>query len=246
MLKDTAVIILAAGLGTRMMSDKAKVLHDVLGKPMITYVVETAGEAVGNNIIAVVGHQAEKVRQVINKTHDILFAFQEEQLGTGHAVQCALPYLTEKIKDVIILCGDVPLLTSQTILKLAEDHARNRRVVSVLAVQLDDPTGYGRMLVDEDGNVSQIVEQADATDAQKCINIINTGVYCVNQIFLKEALSKLQANNAQGEYYLTDIVKIANEKNQVVGMMLGENAVEFSGINSVEHLKAVEAVLEAG
>jgi bifunctional N-acetylglucosamine-1-phosphate-uridyltransferase/glucosamine-1-phosphate-acetyltransferase GlmU-like protein len=179
-----AVIILGAGLGTRMKSNKAKVLHEILNKPMVLYVVETAKKIAGNNVILVIGHQAEKVRRVVEERVDILFALQKEQLGTGHAVLCALPYIPNPVKDVIILCGDVPLLTENTLVRFFEDHVKSRRDISLLAVEIDNPTGYGRLLINEDRRLTGIVEESDATEEQKKLKLINTGIYCIKKEIL--------------------------------------------------------------
>jgi len=167
------VIILAAGLGTRMKSSKAKVLHELNDKSMIMYVVETAESIAGNNIIVVVGNQADKVREMVSGKFDTFFAYQDEQLGTGHAVLCALAYISEATTEVVILCGDVPLIKSETLVSLVNDHVTMSRDVTILAVNTDQPKGYGRLIVDSDFNVSEIVEQADATEEQKKVKIIN-------------------------------------------------------------------------
>ena len=139
MRKNVAVIILAAGMGTRMKSDKAKVLHEIQGRAMILYVVETARKIAGNNVIVVIGHQAEEVRAIVSDTAELLFAYQEQQLGTGHAVLCALPKIPKHCDHVIILCGDVPLIQPETIAALVKDHLEARRDVSLLAVEMDNP-----------------------------------------------------------------------------------------------------------
>ena len=138
-----AVVILAAGLGTRMKSNKAKVLHKICGKPMVNYVVETARRVAGANVVLVVGNQADKVRQTVSNIGSFSFAYQEAQMGTGHAVLCALPHIPEHCREVVILCGDVPLIKADTIKALIKSHAAEKRDISVLAVELEDPTGYG-------------------------------------------------------------------------------------------------------
>ncbi|MBW2562343.1 MAG: NTP transferase domain-containing protein, partial [Deltaproteobacteria bacterium] len=150
---DVAVIILAAGKGTRMKSHKAKVLHGICGKPMIMYVVATAVRLAGNNVIVVIGHDAENVEMTVAAEFDVCFALQAEQFGTGHAVQCALPYLSKDAKDVVIMCGDVPLVRAETIWQLIARHKTNQNDVTVLTMQLEYPRGYGRMLVDDCGCV---------------------------------------------------------------------------------------------
>lgn len=241
--ENVAVIILAAGLGTRMKSDKAKVLHEILGRPMILYVVETAKRIAGGNIILVVGNQAEKVRELVSKDHQVMFAFQEKQMGTGHAVLCALPHVPPNIEDVLILCGDVPLITADTLASLITEHMKANRDISLLAVQIDDPAGYGRVLLDEDMNLAGIVEEADATPEQKNIRTINTGIYCVKKDFLADALPKIRPDNAQGEIYLTDIIELGYKKKQAVGVKISDDADEVTGINTPGDLTAAETIM---
>ncbi len=241
--KKFAVVILAAGLGTRMKSDRAKVLHEVHGRPMISYVVDTAVRVVGDNIVLVVGYQAEMVKKAIAQFARVRYAHQSEQLGTGHAVACALPTVPDGCRHVLILCGDVPLVTDKTVRELIDDHLKLQRDVTVLAMQVDDPTGYGRILTGTDGRVAAIVEEADATDEQKTVRIVNTGIYCVEITFLSESLNMIKSDNAQGELYLTDIIAIGNLEGKNVGVMIAKNANEFYGINSKADLAVAEGLL---
>ena len=238
-----AVIILAAGLGKRMKSDKAKVLHEIMGKPMIMYVVETAISVSEKNVIVVVGNQAEKVKETVSKKAKVNFALQKEQLGTGHATLCAKSFIKKDVNEIIILCGDVPLLTVQTVLALYNDHLFAKRDLSLLAVEVDRPQGYGRVVMDEKRNLTGIIEDADATEEQKMIKIINTGIYCVNKYFLFNALKKIKSNNVQGELYLTDIVEIGYQSKKKIGVMVGNNYQEIIGVNSPEDLKQVENIM---
>jgi UDP-N-acetylglucosamine diphosphorylase/glucosamine-1-phosphate N-acetyltransferase len=238
-----AIVILAAGLGTRMKSNKAKVLHELLGRPMISHVVDTACAVAGDNVVLVVGHQADEVRAIVAQQAEIKYAFQAEQLGTGHAVMCALPELPENAHHVVVLCGDVPLLKRETLQRFVHDHCSQKRTLSVLAVRLANPTGYGRIVQDESGNVVGIVEEADATPGQKAIQLVNTGIYCVDRRFLATALQDIRSDNAQGEYYLTDIVGVAHDTRLPIGVTVGESADEFIGINSREQLKLVEEIM---
>jgi UDP-N-acetylglucosamine diphosphorylase/glucosamine-1-phosphate N-acetyltransferase len=240
---NVAVIILAAGMGTRMKSDKAKVLHKILGKPMVIYVVQTAKRVVGNNVILVVGNQADKIREIVSENNELIYAIQKDQLGTGHAVLCALPYIPEHIEEVVILCGDVPLLSSDTVVRLIDDHIKAKRDISLLAVDVDDPTGYGRVILDEDLRVSKIVEEADATDEQKKIKTINAGIYCVKKEFLLNSLGKIKSDNAQAELYFTDIVEIGYREKKVVGVLASRDYEEVIGVNTCQDLIAVEAVM---
>lgn len=240
-----SAIILAAGLGTRMKSSKAKVLHELLGRPMILYVTETAKKIAGENIILVVGHQAETVRQTVAREVNARYALQEQQLGTGHAVMCALPLLPEDTDDVMILCGDVPFLTPRTALELIDDHRAAGRDLSVLAVDIDNPTGYGRILLNENGCFEKIVEEADATEVQKAIRTVNAGIYCAKKEFLTTALHEITPDNAQGEFYLTDIIEIGCTAGKVVGVMNGRDPEEVRGINSLQDLVAAEKTLSS-
>ncbi len=237
-------VILAAGLGTRMKSDKAKVLHEINGKPMVMYVIETAKKVAGNDIVLVVGKQAEKVKKIVSDVYEVLFALQEDQLGTGHAVKCALPLIPEYAEQVLILCGDVPLLSPGTVTKLYDYHIREKRDVSVLAVAIENPQGYGRIITDDKQCVLGIVEEADATADQKKIKIINSGIYCVKKAFLEYSLNKIKADNAQGEFYLTDIVKIGYKENKSVGAIIGEDKEEILGVNSIQDLLVVERIIQ--
>jgi bifunctional UDP-N-acetylglucosamine pyrophosphorylase/glucosamine-1-phosphate N-acetyltransferase/UDP-N-acetylglucosamine pyrophosphorylase len=244
-MKKIAVIILAAGLGTRMKSDKAKVLHEILGRPMILYVVETAVKVAGNQIVVVIGNQAETVREAVSAKYQVCFALQEKQLGTGHAVMCALPEVPESAEDVLILCGDVPLIRSDTLLRLLENHLKNRHDISLLAVNTDNPAGYGRILMNKNMQLAGIVEERDATAEQKNIKTVNTGIYCVKKHFLKQALQKIRPNNVQKEFYLTDIIGIAYREGKNLGILIGDRSDEVTGINTPEELKNVETVMRS-
>jgi UDP-N-acetylglucosamine diphosphorylase/glucosamine-1-phosphate N-acetyltransferase len=245
MIKNVAVVILAAGMGTRMQSDKAKVLHEIQGRPMILYVVETARKIVGDDVVVVIGHQAQKVRAIVSDTAELRFAYQEQQLGTAHAVLCALPLVPEHCEHVVILCGDVPLIQPETIADLAADHLSARRDISVLAVELDIPFGYGRILLDDNRQISAIIEEADATADQKQIKLINSGIYCVDKAFLLEALPKIRPDNAQGEFYLTDIMSVGYKEKRNMGVMIGTNRQQILGINTCRDLEAVDAIMKA-
>jgi UDP-N-acetylglucosamine diphosphorylase/glucosamine-1-phosphate N-acetyltransferase len=241
--RDAAVIILGAGLGTRMKSDKAKVLHEILQRPMVLYVIETARRVAGNNVILVIGHQAEKVRRAVSKEADIIFALQTEQLGTGHAVLCALPYIPSRVGEVIILCGDVPLLTDNTLMRLFEDHVNAGRDVSLLAVEIENPKGYGRLLINENRELTGIVEESDATEEQKKVKLINTGIYCIKKEFLFDSIKKIKSDNAKGEFYLTDIVEIGYRNNKVMGVLVGDDWKETVGVNTVQELQTAESIM---
>ena len=244
MKDNVAVVILAAGQGTRMKSNKAKVLHEIAGRPMIIHVVEAAQKIAGDNIIAVIGHQAQKVRETLSESAPLQFAYQKEQRGTAHAVQCAMPHIPDNCDEIIILCGDVPLIRSETIASLVEDHLSAARDITLLAVELENPYGYGRVQVDENRQVFGIVEEADATADQRQIKLINAGIYCINVTFLLNALPRIQADNVQSELYLTDIVGIAHSEHKKIGVMIGNDPSEVIGVNTIQELTRVEKIMQ--
>lgn len=239
----TAIVILAAGLGTRMKSNMAKVLHKVGEKPMIKHVVDTAAGVSKENIIVITGHQSDRVRETVASCNGIGFALQEKQLGTGHAVLCAMSEVKDNIDDILILCGDVPLLTSETVFSFIQHHKTHENILTVLAVQVDDPTGYGRMIVDDEGSLIKIVEESDATLDEKKINLINSGIYCVEKSFLKRALNLLKPDNSQEELYLTDVIFIASNEKLQIGLFIGQDADEVIGVNSLQDLQKAEQLL---
>jgi len=240
-----SAVILAAGLGKRMKSNKAKVLHEILGIPMVMYVIHAAKEITGENVICVVGNQAEEVKKTVSARAQIFFVLQERQLGTGHAVLSVIPHLPKETEEVMILSGDVPLLSVATLRALVEDHRTFDRDLTILGARLENPTGYGRILYDADRNVTAIVEEADAQDDQKRINVINAGTYCVKRIFLADALKQLRPDNAQGEFYLTDIIGIGYRAKKKIGVVIGDDPTEVLGVNTPEDLDRVEAILKA-
>ena len=244
MRNNIAAVILAAGMGTRMKSDKAKVLHEVVGRPMILYVVETARKAVGDDVIVVVGNQAQKVREIISETAQLHYAYQEKQLGTAHAVLCAMPHIPDHCDEIIILYGDVPLILPETITGLVEDHLADHRDISLLAVEVESPYGYGRVLLDDCGQVTGIVEEADASVEQRKINLINSGIYCINKQFLEDALPKIQSNNVQAELYLTDIMAIGYEEKRKIGVMIATDNLQILGVNNIQDLEAVNKIMQ--
>jgi UDP-N-acetylglucosamine diphosphorylase/glucosamine-1-phosphate N-acetyltransferase len=239
---EIAVIILAAGLGKRMRSPKAKVLHEILGRPMLSYVIDVAREIAGGNVIVVVGNQADAVRRAVSGDA-VRYATQERQLGTGHAVRCALPQLPDDCEQVVVLCGDTPLLTAPTLKGLVYDHLAAKRDATLLAVELDDPQGYGRLLLNDHHQVCGIVEEADASAGQRAIRLINTGIYCVTRQFLSEALPNVTPDNAQGEFYLTDIIRIGYESGRNIGVSYGAAPREILGVNTPEDLARVEGLM---
>lgn len=238
------IVILAAGLGTRMKSNQAKVLHTVCGRPMIHHVAQTACAVAGSNVVVVVGHQAKQVKDVVKASFQASFAMQGEQLGTGHAVLCAMPYLPDAIEDVVILCGDVPLIGASTIKRLVDDHKTCGRDVTLLAVTVENPTGYGRVLSNDAGELIAIVEEADADNDQKKINVINSGIYAVKRHFLDLALPQIESDNAQNEIYLTDIIAIGHHHHKRIGTHIGTDNSEIIGVNSLADLQVAEKIMK--
>jgi UDP-N-acetylglucosamine diphosphorylase/glucosamine-1-phosphate N-acetyltransferase len=235
-------LILAAGKGTRMKSDLAKVMHVLDGKPLLYYSIAAAKEAGAEKIVAIIGHQADDVREKFANS-GCIFVEQKPQLGTGHAVLQAKDVLAGYKGLTVILCGDVPLLKATTIKALVDNHLAAGAVVSVLTTIPPPPHAYGRIVKDNKGNVLKIVEHKDATKEQKKIGEINTGIYCVDTGFLFSALGKVNNNNQQHEYYLTDIVEIACREGQKVKSYLVSDYMEVMGINTVEELSRAEKYL---
>lgn len=236
----TTAVILAAGQGTRMKSKLPKVLHKALGKPMVQWVIDCLSQAGVHNKTAVLGHGGAQVEPVIAGQAAIVY--QTEQLGTGHAVMQAVPVLPADNDCVLVICGDTPLLRAQTIQQLIAMHQAEGNAVTLLTAHADNPTGYGR-IVRQGQQIAAIVEQKDADEAQKLIQEINTGTYCFDQNFLLQYLSALDTNNAQKEYYLTDLIKIANQHGLPVGGFVLEDFSESLGVNNRIQLSQAEAVL---
>ena len=237
----TIAIILAAGKGTRMKSTLPKVLHKVGGKSMVEHVVRAAKLAGMERQIVIIGHGAEAVRQEIGES--VEFAVQEPQLGTGHAVMQAENALANFHGTAMILCGDTPLLDSNELKNFYERHKQSGASASVLTTILDNPFGYGRIIRDGKGDVLGIVEEKDATEVQKNLHEINTGIYCLECPDLFLILKRLSNNNAQGEYYLTDVIAKLKEMGKKVGAIVTEDHDMVIGINSRRQLAEAENVL---
>jgi len=236
-------LILAAGKGTRMKSDLAKVLHVLEGKPLLHYCLQSAHRAGAEKIVVIVGHQADLVRQEFSQC-GCIFIDQKPQLGTGHAVLQAKEALTGYSGKTVILCGDVPLLKPSTIKSLIENHIATGAAITVLTTIPPDPRGYGRIVKDSDGNIAKIVEQRDATDVEKQIGEINTGIYCADTPLLFDVLGKVKNNNDQKEYYLTDIVEIACREGRIVKPHMAPDYIEVMGINTPEELSRAGLYLQ--
>ena len=240
MNKWTAVV-LAAGKGTRMKSNLPKVLHPVMGKPMVLHVVDKSYQAGAENVLAIVGFGGESVEAVL--TGKARVVEQKEQLGTGHAVQQCIPALENYQGDVMILCGDTPLLRVETLSDLMDKHQKSGASATVLTALLDNPMGYGRILRSDSGQVLGIVEEKDATEVQRKVQEINTGIYCFKSLDLVEALKSLTNDNAQGEYYLTDTLAYLNKVDKPVGAQILLDEDESLGVNSRVQLAQAEQIL---
>ncbi len=245
MNENLEVIILAAGLGTRMKSATIKILHHAAGRPIIDYVLDLAAEVSGRNPIVVVGHQREAVQQAIGDR--ARFAVQEQQLGTGHAVMQAAQLLESEHTPggtVLILSGDVPLTRRETLQSLVEQHRREANALTLLSMKLDQPAMYGRIVRDADGTVMRIVEAKDASDAEKAIQEVNAGIYVFDSADLLANLRQLSTDNTQGEYYLTDLIGMIRNAGKRVGAVVAADPVEALGVNSRGELAIVEAEIQ--
>jgi bifunctional UDP-N-acetylglucosamine pyrophosphorylase/glucosamine-1-phosphate N-acetyltransferase len=238
-----AAIVLAAGKGTRMKSGLAKVLHQAAGQPLIRYPVQAARQAGADPIVLVVGHQGDLVRDCFVTDTDVRFARQEEQLGTGHAVACASRELAGFRGTALILCGDTPLLRGETLAELLAFHHERSATVTVLTALLDDPTGYGRVVRDETGQLLRIVEQKDAAPHEREIREINSGIYCMDASFLSGNIGAIGNDNAQQEFYLTDLVATAVRQGLPCLAMAATDPDEVMGVNDRAQLAEAARLL---
>lgn len=238
-MSKTACVILAAGKGTRMKSDLPKVVFELAGKPMINRVIDTAKSIGSEKIILVVGYKKEEVKKVVTEA-GIEFAVQEPQLGTGHAVMVCDKNLEDFEGLVYILYGDVPLLKAETLIKMRDKHYKEKSSCTVLTANMEDPLQYGRIVRDEDDNFLKIVEFKDASEKEKMIKEINTGIYCFEACDLKQSLKLLDNNNNQKEYYLTDTLEILRNHGKHISTYILDDLSEASGVNSKEQLKKLE------
>ena len=229
--KHISAVVLAAGKGTRMQSTQAKVLHEILSEPMIHHVLESISVLNLSRTVVVTGHQHKNVESALSD-HKVTFAKQDEQLGTGHAVLCAEKKVPKNNGTVLILCGDTPLITPETLQKFIDSHRDSKATLSVMTTHLEDPTNYGRIVTDDDHNIICIVEEKDANESARLINEINAGIYCVDSNFLFEALKQVGTDNQQGEIYLTDIVAIAKRDELPLRRFICKDPVEIMGVNS--------------
>ena len=240
-MEETIAIMLAAGKGTRMKSNKSKLVHKIYGKELVKRVVETATKADIKEIITVVGYKKEQVQLVLGDS--VEYAYQEEMLGTGHAVLQAEKYLKDKHGKVVVLNGDVPIIRPETIKRLINKSMKNREYATLLTAIYNNPTGYGRIIRDDGGNIEEIIEEKDLNEEQKQIKEINAGIYCFDIQELLKALKELKPNNSQNELYLTDVVRIMNDKGLKTGAVIIEDNTEILGVNDRMQLELLTKVL---
>ncbi len=237
-----STLIMAAGKGTRMKSDLAKVLHKINNRPMVHYIIDLAKDINSERIILIIGHQKNLVIEAC-KDSEVEFAIQDQQLGTGHAVSMTRDLIENYEGDLLVLSGDVPLLTGETLGKLVKTHIGSNAMATLLTAELDDPTGYGRVIRGNGGLVEKIVEHKDASEDELKIKEINVGIYMFKSKPLFKTLKLINNDNAQGEYYLPDVVKIYVERGEKVIAQITPNFDETRGINNVDQLKEAETIL---
>ncbi len=242
MKEEVVALVLAAGKGTRMKSDKSKLVHKIYGKQLVKRVVETPQKAGVDDIITVVGYKREQVQLVLGDS--VNYAYQEEMLGTGHAVMQAESYLKDKHGKIVVLNGDVPILRPETLKELIDKSIKNKEYATILTAIYNNPTGYGRIIRDIGGNIKEIIEEKDLAEDQKSIQEINAGIYCFDIQELLKALKEIKPNNAQNEYYLTDVVRIMNEKGLKTGAVIVEDNTEILGVNDKLQLELLTKVLK--
>lgn len=238
---EIAALIMAAGKSTRMKSALPKAAHNICGKPMARHIIDACADAGIDNIICVVGHEAGKVREALGE--DIIYALQSQQLGTGHAVSQAMPHIPDKTRAVVVLPADTPLITTQALKSLIYAHISESNAATLLSAELEDAASYGRVVRDADGSVLYIREAKDADEATLAIREINTSIYCFDTDLLAKNLALLKTDNAQGEYYLTDIIELLNKAGHRVGAVVADNSSDALGINNRVELAETAAVM---
>lgn len=241
-MSDVIAIVLAAGKDTKMVTNKSRMVHKIYGKEMVKRVVETAKKAEINDVVAVVGHLKEQVMDVLKD--EVNYVYQEEPLGTGHAVMQASKYLEGKKGRVVILYGDVPIIRESTIKKMVDRSIENNVYAMLLTAVSDTPLGYGRIVRDSSGNVRAIIEEREASEEQRQIREINSGIYCFDIEALNEALKEIDTNNKRKEYYLTDVIKIMYAKGLKVSTVVVDDNTEILGVNDKSQLAALSNIFK--
>lgn len=241
---DIKSVILAAGKGTRMKSQTPKVLHEIMGKTLLGYVLDNVKSITDENFV-IVGHHAEEVEKFVTENYkNAKTVLQTPQLGTGHAVSMVCPLLNDYRGLVLILCGDTPLITEETLKEFVEYHKHNNSDLTVMSAIFDNPSNYGRIIREADNTLKCIVEEKDATAEQKAVKEVNAGIYCLDWNKVKDAFSQLTSNNAQGEYYLTDIIQWGKANGLSVNAYTMENNEEIFGINSRVNLAEAAKLMQ--
>ncbi len=243
-MANIATVILAAGKGTRMKSDLPKVLHPLNDRPMIHYVVDVAEAINSAKTVLIIGHKRELVKEM-TADRNVEYAVQDPQLGTGHAVMQTQPNFESYEGNVLVLSGDVPLLRAESIQKLIDYHVENDRLATLLTAEMEDPTGYGRVVRDGEGNVAKIVEEKDADEDIRKIKEINVGIYIFQAAELYKTLPMVKNDNRQSEYYLPDVLKIYVEQGEKLAAVMTPDVEETHGINTIDQLKNAEEILNA-
>lgn len=236
-----AAVIMAAGKSTRMKSALPKAAHLICGMPMTRHVVDACVSAGIDSVVVVVGHEAEKVREALGE--DVSYAYQTEQLGTGHACAQAMPQVPDEISEVVVLPGDAPLITPEAISAMVEAHKTQRNAATLLTAVIADPSHYGRVVRDRDGSVLRICEAKDADEATRAINEISTSIYCFDRELLEKNLKLIRTDNAQGEYYLTDVIQLLRSAGKRIGAVAAGNAADVLGINNRVELAETSAIM---
>tara|TARA_Y100001978_G_scaffold155847_1_gene141335 strand:+ start:3055 stop:3801 length:747 start_codon:yes stop_codon:yes gene_type:complete len=237
--KKLSIVIMAAGRGTRMNSELPKVLHRLSGETLLNHVITTAEKLIPENIVTVVGHEAQMVKDSVNNS-DILFSMQKDQKGTGHAVMQTQNHLENFDGNTLVLSGDVPLISKDTLHSLIVKHEINNYDATMLTAEINNPTGYGRVIRDNKNNLKYVCEHKDCNGQELEINEINSGIYVFNNKLLFDLLPKLDNDNAQAEYYLPDVLTLIVNSNGNVGIKRTSSFIEIQGINTLEQLSELE------
>ncbi|MFC0525136.1 bifunctional UDP-N-acetylglucosamine diphosphorylase/glucosamine-1-phosphate N-acetyltransferase GlmU [Pontibacillus salicampi] len=240
-MTQTFAVVLAAGKGTRMKSELPKVLHPVCGKPMVQHITDKLARLSVDQTVTVVGHKSEMIKNQLGDA--VKYAMQQEQLGTAHAVKMAERQLADKEGTTLIITGDTPLVTEQTIQNLMDHHRETNAAATILTMNTEDPSGYGRIIRNENGDVERIVEQKDASEEELAVKEVNSGIFCFDNQKLFTSLDKVSTNNNQSEYYLPDVIEILKNEGEVISASSTDDVEEAMGVNDRVHLATAERIL---